>query len=224
VVFTGAGKAFSAGGDFDFLRERGGDSGSRNAALMRRFYSLFLSTRDTIPVPTLAAINGPAVGAGLCFAAGMDLRLAAKSARLGVTFVGIGLHPGMGSTHFLPRLIGPQLAARMLLTGELVSGEEAARMGLVLEAVEDAEVVPRTLALAARIAAQAPVAVRACVRTLRMHGDAGLDAALWREADAQSYCYSGPDLAEGVAAVAAKRAPVWTQHEEYGWTRKGSSL
>jgi enoyl-CoA hydratase len=218
LVVTGAGRAFSAGGDFTFLRQRSEDSGPRNAALMRRFYDLFLSVRRDVPVPLIAAINGPAVGAGLCFALGMDLRVAAKSAKLGTTFVGIGLHPGLGCTHFLPRLVGPQVAARMLLTGELISGEQAAREGLVLEAVDDErDVLPRAVELGARIAAQAPVAVRGAVRSLRMGLDEGLDRALWREADAQSYSYSGPDLREGVEAVMAKRSPVWTQWETYGW-------
>lgn len=211
---TGAGKAFSSGGSLDFLRDRSNDTGSRNAAIMRDFYRRFLQIRD-LPVPVLAAINGPAIGAGLCFAMGADLRIAAKSARLGITFVGLGLHPGMGATHFLPRLVGPQLAARMCLTGETITGEEAARIGLVLEAVDDAEVLPKTMALATRIASQAPVAVRSCVRSLRMQAEEGLDRSLWREADAQSYCYSGADLKEGVEAVAAKRKAGFVQYEKY---------
>jgi enoyl-CoA hydratase/carnithine racemase len=97
----------------------------------------------------------------------------------------------------------------------VVSGEEAARLGLILEAAPDAEVLDRTVALAARIASQAPVAVRSAVRSLRLGSDEGLERALWREADAQSYCYSGPDLLEGVAAVAAKRRPAFTQAEDY---------
>jgi enoyl-CoA hydratase/carnithine racemase len=215
VVVTGAGRAFSAGGDLAFLRARAASTGSKNAAVMRAFYDRFACALRRCPVPTLAAINGHAVGAGLCLAVAADLRVAARSAKLSISFVGIGLHPGMGATYWLPQLVGPQQAARLCLTGEAVSGEEAARIGLVLEAVDDAEVLPRTLALARRIAAQAPVAVRGTARSLRLQADADLDAALAREADAQSYCYSGPDLLEGVEAVAAKRAPVWRQYESY---------
>lgn len=217
VVFTGAGRAFSAGGDFEFLQDRSRDSAARNAVLMRRYYDLYLSIRNTVPVPMLAAINGPAVGAGLCLSMAMDIRIAAKSAKMGVTFVGIGLHPGMGSTHFLPKLVGPQFANRMLLSGDLITGEEAARAGLVLEAVDDDHVVTRTMELAKRMASQAPVAVRGCVRSLRMQADEGLDKALLREADAQSYCYSGQDMKEGVDAVMNKRKPSWVQYERYGW-------
>lgn len=186
----------------------------RNSAIMRDFYRRFLQIRD-LPVPVLAAINGPAIGAGLCFAMASDIRIAAKSARLGITFVGLGLHPGMGATHFLPRLVGPQMAAKLCLTGETITGDEAARIGLVLEAVEDAEVLPKTMALAAKIASQAPVAVRSCVRSLRMQQEEHLDRSLWREADAQSYCYSGRDLAEGVEAVAGKRKADFRQYESY---------
>ena len=216
LVVTGAGRAFSAGGDLEFLRRRAADTPARNAMAMRAFYDRFaVALRREVPVPTLAAINGHAIGAGLCLALAADMRVASASASLGITFVGLGLHPGMGATHFLPRLVGPQAAARMCLTGEPVSGAEAARIGLVLEAVAPEEVLPRTLALARQVAAQAPVAVRSCARTLRLAQDEGLDRALWREADAQAQCYAGADLREGVEAVAAKRKPVWVQYEGY---------
>jgi enoyl-CoA hydratase/carnithine racemase len=84
----------------------------------------------------IAAINGPAIGAGLCFALGTDVRIAATDAKLGLTFAALGLHPGMGATHFLPSLVGHQIAARLLLTAEKISGAEALTLGLVSEAVD----------------------------------------------------------------------------------------
>ena len=84
-----------------------------------------------LEVPVIAAINGPAVGAGLCFALACDVRIAKPEARMGVTFVGLSLHPGMGCTHFLPKIVGPQVAARMMLTGELIKGDQAYKEGLV---------------------------------------------------------------------------------------------
>ena len=90
VVVTGAGKAFSAGGDLQFLRDRAEDSAWRNTAVMRRFYERFLSVRK-LPVPTVAAINGPAIGAGLGLALACDVRVASPAAKMGVTFVGLGL-------------------------------------------------------------------------------------------------------------------------------------
>ena len=212
VVLTGAGRAFSAGGDLAFLRERQADTPYNNGVAMRRFYAGYLERLRAVPVPIVAAVHGPAIGAGLCLALGADVRVAAASTQLGVTFVGIGLHPGMGATHFLPQLVGPQVAARMCLTGDTLTGAEAARVGLVAEALDSPEeVLPRALALAARMAAQAPVAVRTCLRTLRAAQDVGLDRALLREADAQAQCYGGADMGEGIAAVAAKRKPVWVK-------------
>ena len=213
LVLTGAGRAFSAGGDFKFLAERAAATPPHNAATMRAFYASFLGAMRRVPVPTLAALNGPAIGAGACLALTCDLRVTSATAKIGFTFTGLGLHPGMGATYLLPRLVGHQQAARLLLSSEVISGEEAARIGLVLHATpDDAGVLPYTMGLAARIAAQAPVATRGTVRTLRTQCDAGIDAALWAEADAQAQCYAGADFAEGLAAVVAKRPPVWGQY------------
>jgi len=170
--------------------------------------------------PVVAAINGPAIGAGLCLALACDVRIAAAGAKMGVTFVGLGLHPGMGATHTLPRLVGPQAAAKMMLTGEVISGSQAQRIGLVAEAVsadeeEGEAAVARAIELAARMAAQAPVAVRATVRTLRLGTEDGLERALWREADAQAQSYASADLAEGVDALLEKRRPSFGQREGY---------
>lgn len=115
VILTGEGKAFSAGGDLDFLLNRANDEPGNNAPMMRAFYARFLSLLQ-LPVPVIAAINGPAIGAGMCVAAACDLRIAAKTTDMGFTFAKLGLHPGMGCTFFLPALIGQQNASRLLLT------------------------------------------------------------------------------------------------------------
>lgn len=180
--------------------------------------------------PVVAAINGPAIGAGLCLALACDVRIASASAKMGVTFVGLGLHPGMGCTHTLPKIVGTQTASRLLLTGEVISGVEAERIGLVAAAARavDADgqeqgssadgeaAIAQAVALAAKMSRQAPVAVRATVRTLRMQVDEGFERALWREADAQAQTYATADLAEGVEAVASKSPAVFTHHEAYG--------
>lgn len=202
VVLTGAGKAFSAGGDLDFLRARLDTQPAANAREMLAFYERFLSVR-TLPVPVVAAINGAAVGAGLCLAMLCDVRVAHSQARMGLNFATLGIHPGLGSTHFLPRLVGPQAANRMLLTGELITAAEAVRIGLVAEAVDDP--LARASALADCIAAASPLAVRATLRTLRAQMDVGLPQALEREADSQAHCYAEGDLREGLAAVIEKR-------------------
>jgi len=213
VVLTGSGRAFSAGGDLDFLRDRSNDTPSRNAVIMRRFYERFLSVRR-LPVPVIAALNGPAIGAGLCLAVACDVRVAFSKAKLGVTFVNLGLHPGMGCTHFLPKVVGQQQASRLMLTGDVVSGTEAKEIGLALKVYDSPEeCLQGAISLAGRMAKAAPIAVRSCARSLRMAQDDGLEKALWREADAQSQCYNTDDLKDGIEAVAEKRAPRFTLFE-----------
>jgi enoyl-CoA hydratase len=209
VVLRGAGDAFSAGGDFRFLLDRTNDSPVQNSAEMRKFYDRFLQIRS-VPVPTIAAMHGPAIGAGLCLALACDLRICAEEAKLGATFVGLGLHPGMGATHFLPQLVGPQVAGRLMLTGEVILGWEAQRLGLVLEALPTDAVIPRGLTLARQIAAQGPVAVRSCVRSLRNIQDRNLEQDLWREADAQAHCYATADLKIGLDAIRTREKPRFT--------------
>ena len=210
VVLTGEGRAFSAGGDLGFLNARAEDNPTSNALIMRRFYSRYLEALLTLPVPVVALINGPAIGAGLCFAMGADIRVTHDAAKLGFTFVGLGLHPGMGCTHTLAAACGGQAASRFLLTGDVVSGAEAQRLGLVAHSLPDAEAArTEALAIARRIAKQSPLAVRATVATLRQASGAGLPAALQREADAQAQNYASRDFAEGLAALRDRRTPAF---------------
>ena len=207
VVVTGAGRAFSAGGDLDWLMERHRDAPTNNAKIMRDFYGRFLSVRR-LEVPVVAAIQGPAIGAGFAVACACDLRVAAPSAKMGITFVGLGLPPGMGSTHWLPSIVGPQIANALVLTGDVVDGTEAARLGLVLRTADDP--LDDALSLAGRVATQAPLAVRASVRAMRLVQEEGLEAALRREADSQASAYGSADLAEGVTALKERRKPTFT--------------
>ena len=113
LVITGAGRAFSAGGDMRFLHERREATPTDNADVMLNFYRRFLSIRS-LPVPIICCVNGPAIGAGACFAMAADVRFTHAAAKIGFTFVGLGLHPGMGATHSLPAAVGPQVHARSL--------------------------------------------------------------------------------------------------------------
>jgi enoyl-CoA hydratase len=208
VVLTGAPPAFSAGGDLDMLEDlarRTRDEGFDATDHMRTFYRRFLSVR-ALPVPVIAAINGHAVGAGLCVALACDLRVVAADAKVGLNFARLGLHPGMGGSWLLPRTVAPQQAAAWLYTGRLVSGAEAADAGLALDAVPADEVLPRALALAAEIATASPVVVRQLKDTLAADAP-DLDAALEREAACQAVNYGTDDLREGLAAGRARRAP-----------------
>ena len=214
AVLTGAGRAFSAGGDLDLIEAKaraggaspGGAVREENRAFMERFYGLYLSVRE-LPFPTLAAINGPAIGAGFCVALGCDLRIAARDAKLGLNFVRLGIHPGMGASWTLPRLVGPARAAELLFTGRTLGGEEAERMGLVNRAVAREEVLPASLALAKEIAASAPFPVRGAKQALARSPVATLEEQLRFEAEQQARNYESRDLLEGIAAAREKRDP-----------------
>ena len=205
LVLTGAGKAFSAGGDLDFLLARKNETPSANSDEMLRYYDRFLSLRRLVNVPTIAAINGPAVGAGMCLAMTCDMRVVSSQARMGVNFSRLGIHAGLGSTHYLPKLLGNQAASYLLLTGKLIDGVDAVRLGVALEAVDDA--LARAMEIALEVAEASPVACQATLKTLRKNQDEGLPLALQREADSQAHCYAHPDLQEGLSAIKEKRTP-----------------
>jgi len=213
VILTGSGRAFSAGGDVQFLHERLETEPEQNSRIMLDYYNVFLGVRK-LNVPVIAAINGHAVGAGLCLALACDLRIAAQGAKLGVNFAKLGIHAGMASTHFLPQLIGMQQASRMLLTGQLLDAQEAEEIGLVMDVYPEDQLMDEAQKLANQIAANSPIAVRTTLQTLRNRMNVGLDAALQREADAQAQTYAAPDLAEGLRAIAEKRAPNYTVSDE----------
>ena len=211
VILTGAGRAFSAGGDLAMIEARaaqGAEHGPRGRGQirdgMRSFYQLFLSVRD-LPCPVIAAINGAAIGAGLCVALACDVRIAASEARLGLNFTQLGLHPGMGATWTLPRLVGPARAAEILFSSRVLSGSEAAEIGLVSRAVAPSEVLPAARALAAEFAAAAPLAVRGVKRALRRSAEASLEDQLSFEAQEQAACFESQDVHEGLAAARERR-------------------
>jgi len=173
---------------------------------MFAFYQTFLSIRR-LGVPTIAAMNGATVGAGLCLACATDIRLAAPTTTIGMTFVKIGLHPGLGATHFLPLIVGHAVASKLLLTGTKLNGTQAHQMGLVQQLSSNTDsVIIDARALAVQISRLPATAISTLVRTLRHRGDSGLEEALRREADAQAACYAEPDFAERVELVKAQSA------------------
>ena len=208
VVVTGEGSAFCSGGDPRWIA---GEPDAPVHALRTRmlgFYRSWLSIRD-LEVPTIAAINGPAVGAGLCVALACDLRYAAASARMSVPFVRLGMHAGMAATYTLPEVVGPAHARDLLLTGRMIGAEEAFRMGLVSSVTPDEEFLDSVLETAAGIAATAPIASRLTKVALRDGGHADFDSGLAWEALAQPVTLATEDLQEGVRASRERRAPVF---------------
>jgi enoyl-CoA hydratase/carnithine racemase len=208
VVVTGEGPAFSGGGDLEMLERLRAASFEHARAFMLGFYARYLHV-TALDVPVVAAVHGAAIGAGLCVALACDLLVVDEAAKLALNFVQLGLHPGMGATYLTPRRAGAQRATELLLTGRRFDGAEAARMGLALEALPAEQTLPRAHALAAQIAANAPLAVRALKRSLGVDR-AALAQALAAEATRQAESYASRDLGEGLAAAAARRPPSFT--------------
>lgn len=207
VVLTGAGDAFSGGGDLAMLEKLREGSFMQARDFMLGFYRRYLSIAE-LEVPTIAAVRGAAIGAGLCVALACDITVFDESAKLAVNFVQLGLHPGMGSTYLLPRRAGAQRGAELLYTGRRFDGREAVAMGLGLEAVAGDRVLARAKEIAAQIAANAPLAVRGIKESLGVDRVA-LQRALEHEAFRQAESYASADLGEGLACATSRRTPVF---------------
>ena len=207
VVITGSGTTFSAGADFKGSVQRGeaGEPHERSYAM----YAPFLSVLE-LEVPVIAALNGHAIGGGFGLALICDIRIGARTAKYGANFVRLGLSPGMAISYVLPRIVGVSRAAELMFTGRLIDGEEAERIGLVSECHAAAEVLPRAMAMARVIAANAPLAVRATKAHLfrGLGWDPRSHAA--REAVDQAATLGTSDAAEGISALLGKRDPVFT--------------
>ncbi|HET9733318.1 MAG TPA: enoyl-CoA hydratase [Acidimicrobiales bacterium] len=209
VVVTGAPPAFCAGANLGNLgrsgesaRAGGGDDSQRSGMLS--IYEGFLRVGRS-PLPTVAAVNGAAVGAGMNLALVCDLRVAARSARFDTRFLDLGLHPGGGHTWMLERAVGPQAAAAMVLFGQALNGEEAARRGLVWSCVDDDELMAEALGLAARAASGPPPLARRIKATLGLMGSVGdHQRAVDVELDAQMWSLAQPFFAERLAAIRAR--------------------
>lgn len=208
VVVTGEGSAFCSGGDPQWIASEPAAPVHHLRDRMLGFYRAWLSVRD-IEVPTIAAINGAAVGAGLCLALACDLRYASASARMSVPFVKLGMHAGMAATYTLPNVVGEAHARDLLLTGRMVGADEAFRMGLVSAVTPDEEFMGSVLEIASGIAATAPVASRLTKVAMRDGGHADFASCIDWEALAQPVTLATEDLQEGVRAGRERRAPVF---------------
>ncbi|WP_433477496.1 enoyl-CoA hydratase/isomerase family protein [Spirillospora sp. CA-142024] len=209
VVVTGAGSAFSSGGNLSWLADTGSVAVPPLRDRMLEFYRTWLTIR-ALEVPTIAAVNGHAVGAGLCLALACDLRYAAEDAKLLAPFTALGLHPGMAATWLFPEVAGLPLAREMLLAGRVLTGTEAAAHGLVNRAVPREAVLDEAVAVAEKIAAQAPIATRLTKVALSNGGHPDMESALRWESLAQPVTMSSEDMLEGLAAQREKRSPQFT--------------
>lgn len=204
LILTGAGRAFCAGGAKGNLQNRASGAGRREPP--KAFYQRFLTLRR-VEIPTIAAINGAAVGAGFCIALACDMRIIAATAKVGLNFTRIGIHPGMAGTYMTPRLVGMARACEIIFTGRLFNGEEACAMGLANRVVPAERVLDEARALAREICGSAPIAVRLAKKALYQQDAPLLDAAIELESQYQAFTWQTEDSKEGIAAMVEKRAP-----------------
>lgn len=209
LVVAGAGEAFCAGGDMALIEGNTRRPVHESRRTMLDYYDRYLALMR-LPIPTVAAVHGYAIGGGLAIALACDLRYAAEDAKLGVNFARLGIHPGMASTLTLPRVVGLARALELFYTGRLVSGREAEAMGLVNRAVPRAELMPAVMEVARAIAANAPLVVRMLKRAVHQAWSGALAGALEYEAFCQAISFTTEDLKEGVAAVRERRQPRFT--------------
>lgn len=208
VVVTGEGSAFCSGGNTSWIASDPDATPVRLRERMLPFYRAWLSIRK-LEVPTIAAINGHAIGAGLAVALACDIRYVARGARLGVPFLKLGMHPGMATTYLLPDVVGPAAARDLLLTGRLVDADEALALGMVSRVLDPEAFRADVLATAAEVAATAPVASR-LTKIALARGHADIEACLGWESLAQPVTLATEDLQEGIRAAQEKRPPRFT--------------
>jgi len=203
VVIVGTDGVFAAGAD---IRELGSASAEENLAYNRRLRAS-VNAVAALPMPTIAALNGHAIGGGLELALACLLRVASSEAKLGLPEVKLGIIPATGGLSRLPILIPRTAAAELALTGELITGEEAKALGLVNYAVPPGEVLERALELAGKIAKVAPLSARAIVEGLRRDGNLPIADANLRVEDRLAALLASSDRREGARAFLERREP-----------------
>jgi len=208
VVLTGAGKAFSAGGDVKAMKNRTGAFGGSPVTIRdgyRKNIHRIVKAIYNLEVPSIAAVNGAAIGLGCDVACMCDMRIAADSARFGVTFLKLGIIPGDGGAWLLPRTIGMSRACELLFTGDIIDAATAVDWGLVSKAVPPEQLMDEAIALATRIAAQPPHALRLAKNLLKQGQTATYDTIMEMSAAAQAISHMTEDHMEGVDALLEKR-------------------
>ena len=213
VVLTGAGKAFCAGADFSPEEDQRRGLSRASAAEVRHQLKVgpqkVTSKLYGLSKPTIAMVNGGAVGLGLDFALACDIRVGSRQSRFRVAFTRMGLVPGDGGAWLLPRVIGLPKALQITFTAELVEAEEACRLGLLNELADHEELEERTMALARKIAQGPPLAIGLDKVLLHNGMETDLATAMELAAFAQGICATSEDHREAVAAFQEKREPVF---------------
>ncbi len=213
VILTGAGTAFCAGGDLKAMRDRKGIIEGSHADLRenyRRGVQAMANALYDCDAPTIAAVNGPAIGLGLDVACMCDIRIASEKASFAESFVKVGIVPGDGGAWLLPRVVGMSVACEMSFTGDVLNATEAKEVRLVSRVVPHEELMSAAEALAGRIAANPPEMVRMTKRLLREGQHTRLSTLLEMSAAFQALAHSTEDHKEAVSAMLEKRKPTFT--------------
>lgn len=212
VILTGEGAAFSSGGNIRDMRDRKGMFGGPPDRIVEQYRAgiqRIPRAFAALDVPAIAAVNGPAIGAGCDLACMCDIRIASERAVFAESFVKVGIVAGDGGTWLLPRVVGYARAAEMAFTGDTLSAAEALSIGLVSRVVAPDALMPTALELARRIAANPPQVLRWTKRLLRESQHERLDGILSQAAAYQAIAHRTEDHAEAVAALLEKRPPVF---------------
>jgi enoyl-CoA hydratase/carnithine racemase len=211
IIITGAGRGFCSGGDVKAMNEAN-ESGTAGPLIdkiapVRDQVVLAMRNADK---PVIAAVNGPAAGAGMNIALACDIRVASDTARFGQTFSRRGLHPDWGGTYFLPRIVGMAKACELIWSGKMIDAEEALHLGIVSEVTEPGVLLETAQTLALSFAAGPPIAIRLAKRAMYRAMDSSLREALEFETYAQNICRDTEDAKEGIRAFVEKRNPDFT--------------
>ena len=210
VILTGAGRALSAGGDIKAMKERTGTFGGTAPEIAdgyRNNIHKVLRALYGLRVPLIAAVNGPAIGLGCDLACLADMRIASDRAKFGVAFLRLGIIPGDGGTWILPRIIGAARAAEQFYTGDVIAAPTALDWGLVSRVVASETLMDAARALAAKVAAMPPPALRQAKNLMRQGRSISYDTALEMAANTQALMHLTDDHMEGIDALLEKRAP-----------------
>ncbi|MDG2521734.1 crotonase/enoyl-CoA hydratase family protein [Caulobacter segnis] len=210
VVLTGAGRAFSAGGDVKAMKAKEGAFAGGGISIRDNYRTnihRIVRSIYGLEVPAIAAVNGAAVGLGCDVACMTDIRIASDQARFGVTFLKLGIIPGDGGAWLLPRTVGMSRAAELLFTGDIIDARTAGEWGLVSKVVPHATLMGEAMALAEKIAQQPPHALRLAKSLLKQGQTASYDTIMEMSAAAQALSHLTEDHIEGVDALLEKRAP-----------------
>jgi len=212
VVLTGAGRAFCAGGDLALIgKGRASGDDTEIAPILRSGMQAVLKMR-TMPQPIIAAVNGPAAGAGMNLALAADIRIAAEDAAFGQNFAKVGLFPDYGGTYFLPQLIGPAKAAELFYTGEMFDAKTALQLGIVNHVFPVDRFPVEVKNIAEKIAAGPHMAIQAVKQEIFARDRQALTEALDKEVQHQLKCFHSHDCLEGIRAFLEKRPPNFRGH------------